>query len=166
MTREGLPEWWERSPPISTFPGGERASWGGWVGRSRLGAGRGFAIAGYRNDIAKEGVLLVGSEPLRNADEVFQVVASELGDRLGSVPDGETGPRADWIVWQYPVLSSRPEFEVCPPSPGTYRALPRLRVRDDESIGTLRVDDLGYAEAALSSFRSFAMRKRDGLIPD
>ena len=31
------------------------------------------------------------------------------------MPDGETGPRSDWIVWQYPVLSSRPEFEVCPP---------------------------------------------------
>ena len=65
--------------------------------------------------VASGGVLLVGSVPLRSAEEVFQVMAAELGDRVRHLPDGETGPRSDWIVWQYPVLSSRPEFEVCPP---------------------------------------------------
>ncbi len=115
--------------------------------------------------IASGGVLLVGSVPLRSAEEVFQVMAAELGDRLGRVPDGETGPRSDWIVWQYPVLSSRPEFEVCPPGTDQHRALPRLRIRDGESLDTLRFDDLGYAQAALSSFDVFARRKRDGQIP-
>ena len=115
--------------------------------------------------VASGGVLLVGSVPLRSAEEVFQVMAAELGDRLRRVPDGETGPRSDWIVWQYPVLSSRPEFEVCPPGPDQHRALPRLRIRDGESLDTLRFDDLGYAQAALSSFEVFARRKRDGQIP-
>ena len=110
-------------------------------------------------------MLLVGSVPLGSADEVFQLAASELGDRLDRMPDGETGPRSDWIVWQYPVLSSRPEFEVCPPGADSHRALPRLRVRDGESIDTLRFDELGYAQAATSSYRIFARRKRDGLIP-
>ena len=87
----------------------------------------------------------MGSVPLGSADEVFQLVATELGDRLDRIPDGETGPRSDWIVWQYPVLSSRPEFEVCPPGADPHRALPRLRVRDGESLDTLRFDDLGYA---------------------
>jgi SAM-dependent methyltransferase len=114
---------------------------------------------------ATGGVLLVGSVPLRSAEEVFQVMAAELGDRLVQLSDGETGPRSDWIVWQYPVLSSRPEFEVCPPGDQSHRALPRLRIRDGESLETLRFDDLGYAEAAISSYRSFARRKRDGLIP-
>jgi SAM-dependent methyltransferase len=114
---------------------------------------------------ATGGVLLVGSVPLRSAEEVFQVMATELGDRVDRLPDGETGPRSDWIVWQYPVLSSRPEFEVCPPGDQPHRALPRLRVRDGESLDTLRFDDLGYAEAAISSYRTFARRKRDGLIP-
>ncbi len=76
-------------------------------------------------------------------------MAAELGDRLDRIPDGETGPRSDWIVWQYPVLSSRPEFEVCPPGADPHRALPRLRVRDGESFDTLRFDDLGYAQAAV-----------------
>jgi SAM-dependent methyltransferase len=114
---------------------------------------------------ATGGVLLVGSVPLRSAGDVFQLMVTELGDRLRQLPDGETGPRADWIVWQYPVLSSRPEFEVCPPGDQPHRALPRLRIRDGESHHTLRFDDLGYAEAALSSYRAFARRKRDGLIP-
>jgi SAM-dependent methyltransferase len=115
---------------------------------------------------ASGGVLLVGSVPLRSAEEVFQVMAGELGDRLQQLPDGETGPRADWIVWQYPVLSSRPEFEVCPPGDQPHRALPRLRIRDGESLDTIRFDDLGYADAATSSYRIFARRKRDGLIPN
>jgi SAM-dependent methyltransferase len=114
---------------------------------------------------ATGGVLLVGSVPLRSADEVFQLMAGELGDRVTQLPDGETGPRSDWIVWQYPVLSSRPEFEVCPPGDQPHRALPRLRVRDGESVETLRFDDLGYADAAISSYRTFAERKRDGKIP-
>src|SRR5215213_1572247 len=115
--------------------------------------------------IATGGVLLVGSVPLGRADEVFRLAATELGDRLAQVPDGETGPRSDWIVWQYPVLSSRPEFEVCPPGDDPHRALPRLRVRDGESATSVRFDDLGYAQAAISSYRTFAEHKRDGLIP-
>ena len=47
---------------------------------------------------ATGGVLLVGSVPLRSAEEVFQVMATELGDRITQLPDGETGPRSDWIV--------------------------------------------------------------------
>ena len=113
---------------------------------------------------ATGGVLLVGSVPLRSAEEVFQVMATELGDRITQLPDGETGPRSDWIVWQYPVLSSRPEFEVRPPETNPIRAL-RLRVRDGESLDTLRFDDLGYAEAAISSYGIFARRKRDGQVP-
>jgi SAM-dependent methyltransferase len=118
-----------------------------------------------KRGLATGGVLLVGSVPLRSAEEVFQVMAAELGDRLTQLPDGETGPRSDWIVWQYPVLSSRPEFEVCPPGDQPHRALPRLRIRDGESADTLRFDDLGYAEAAISSYGAFTRRKRDGQIP-
>lgn len=114
---------------------------------------------------ATGGVLLVGSVPLGSAEDVFRVMAAELGDRVRQLPDGETGPRSDWIVWQYPVLSSRPEFEVCPPGPQPHRALPRLRIRDGESVDTLQFGNLGYAEAAISSYRTFARRKRDDLIP-
>ena len=115
--------------------------------------------------IIPEGVHLVGSVPLASEEEVFRAATSELGDRLRRVPDGETGPRSDWIVWQYPVLSSRPEFEVAPPAPHSYRALPQLRLRAAEDGKELAFEQLGYAEAALSSYRTFAVLKRDGVLP-
>ena len=111
------------------------------------------------------GVHLVGSVPLANAEEVFRTLGGELGDRLRRIPDGETGPRADWIVWQYPVLSSRGQFEVAPPTPRSYRALPRLRLRDGDDGAELEFEQLGYADAALSSFRAFSVLKRDGALP-
>jgi ubiquinone/menaquinone biosynthesis C-methylase UbiE len=111
------------------------------------------------------GVHLVGSVPLPRAEDVFRTLGRELGTRLRRLPDGETGPRADWIVWQYPVLSSRPEFEVAPPTAHSYRALPRLRLGEDADPGELRFEELGYAAAAEASFHSFAPLKRDGEIP-
>ena len=111
------------------------------------------------------GAHLVGSVPLASAEAVFRLVAGELGTRVRRIPDRETGPRADWIVWQYPVLSSRPQFEVAPPSPRSYRALPRLRLRPDEDAAALEFDSLGYADAAVASYRTFAVLKRDGVIP-
>jgi ubiquinone/menaquinone biosynthesis C-methylase UbiE len=111
------------------------------------------------------GLHLVGSVPLRSADEVFRMLSERLGDRVRRLADGETGPRADWIVWQYPVLSSRPQFEVAPPAPGAYRALPRLRLRSDREADELRFGSLGYAEAASASCSVFAPLKRDGVVP-
>ncbi len=114
-------------------------------------------------DFRPIGAHLVGSVPLGGPEEVFRAAGAALGDRLRRLPDGETGPRADWIVWQYPVLSSRPQFEVAPPAPGAYRALPRLRLR--QGAGTLELGELGYAEAAAASYTRFARLKRDGVIP-
>ena len=111
------------------------------------------------------GVHLVGSVPLGSAEEVFRTLSRELGDRVRRLPDGETGPRADWIVWQYPVLSSRPQFEVAPPAPRAYRALPRLKLRAGEDGGALSFGSLGYADAALTSYTTFSVLKRDGIVP-
>jgi SAM-dependent methyltransferase len=123
--------------------------------RSSTAAGRRLALGAH----------LVGSVPLPDAEAVFRTLGTELGDRLRRIPDGETGPRADWIVWQYPVLSSRPQFEVAPPAPEFYRALPRLRLRGESSAEELRFGSLGYADAALASYRTFSVLKRDGVVP-
>ena len=111
------------------------------------------------------GVHLVGSVPLGSAEEVFRRTAASLGDRLRRMPDGETGPRSDWILWQYPVFSSLPQFEVGPPGDTTYRTLPKLRLRVGESASSVTFDSLGYAETAIASYRLFATLKRDGAIP-
>lgn len=111
------------------------------------------------------GVHLAGSVPLGSAEEVFRRVTETLGDRLRRIPDGETGPRSDWILWQYPVFSSRPQFVVGPPGDATYRTLPKLRLADGESAHSVSFDSLGYAETAIASYRLFARLKRDAAIP-
>jgi SAM-dependent methyltransferase len=111
------------------------------------------------------GVQLVGSVPLGSAEEVFRRTSDALGDRLRRVPDGETGPRSDWILWQYPVFSALPQFVVGPPGDGTYRTLPKLRLRAGASAAAVTFDSLGYAETAVASYRLFARLKRDRMIP-
>ena len=115
---------------------------------------------------APVGAHLVGSVPLGSVEEVFRRTAGALGDRVRRLPDGEPGPRADWILWQYPVFSALPQFEVGPPGDGTYRALPKLRLRDGERAEDIVLGNLGFADAAISSFAIFVKLKRDGIIPE
>ena len=114
---------------------------------------------------APVGVHLVGSVPLGSAEEVFRSVAGTIGDRLRRLPDGETGARSDWIVWQYPLFSSRPQFEMGPPGESSYRALPQLRLRSGVDTSGLAFEELGYASAAIASYDTFARLKREGAIP-
>ncbi|HVF79025.1 MAG TPA: class I SAM-dependent methyltransferase [Solirubrobacteraceae bacterium] len=116
-------------------------------------------------DPAPVGAHLVGSVPLGRVEEVLRRTAEALGDRLRRLPDGEPGPRSDWILWQYPVFSALPQFEVGPPGDGTYRTLPKLRLREGERADDIVLDNLGFADAAISSFAIFAKLKRDGVIP-
>jgi SAM-dependent methyltransferase len=111
------------------------------------------------------GAHLVGSVPLGRVEEVFRRTAEALGDRLRRLPDGEPGPRSDWILWQYPVFSALPQFEVGPPGADTYRTLPKLRLRDGERAEDIVLDNLGFADAAISSYAVFAKLKRDGVVP-
>jgi SAM-dependent methyltransferase len=114
---------------------------------------------------APVGTHLVGSVPLGGVEEVFRRTAGVLGDRLRRLPDGEPGPRSDWILWQYPVFSALPQFEVGPPGSDTYRTLPKLRLRDGERGEDIVLGNLGFADAAISSYNVFAKLKRDGVIP-
>src|SRR5262245_31494891 len=111
------------------------------------------------------GAHLVGSVPLASAEVVFETVAAHLGDRVRRLPDGETGPRSDWIVWQLPVFTSQPQLEVIPPAPDSWRPLPRVRLTDAAEATRVRFEALGYADAALASYRVFARLKRDGHVP-
>jgi SAM-dependent methyltransferase len=111
------------------------------------------------------GAHLVGSVPLASAETVFQTMAAAIGDRLRRIPDGETGPRSDWIVWQLPVFTSQPRLEIVPPGPASWRPLPRVRLEDNARPDQVRFEALGYADAALASYRAFARLKRDGRVP-
>ena len=89
----------------------------------------------------------------------------EIGDRLRRIPDGETGPRSDWIVWQLPVFTTQQQFEVVPPGLNSWRPLPRVRLAEGARPDDVTFGALGYADAAVASYRVFARLKRDGLVP-
>jgi SAM-dependent methyltransferase len=116
-------------------------------------------------DLVAAGAHLVGSVPLAGPEAVFRAVADEIGDRLRRIPDGETGPRSDWIVWQLPVFTTQRQLEVVPPGPNSWRPLPRVRLADGARAESVTFGALGYADAALSSYRVFARLKRDGVVP-
>jgi len=110
-------------------------------------------------------VLLVGSVPLQNAEEVFRTAGAILGERLRWIPDGETGERLGWIGWQLSVLTSHPQFETLPPDPNAYAAVPKVKLRSPGAARELTFGRLGYADAAHASYADFSRLKRAGILP-
>lgn len=112
------------------------------------------------------GAHLVGSVPLNNSEEVFRTASSILGDRLRRIPDGETGDRLGWIAWQIPVFQQNPLLESVPPESSRYgSALGQIRLAEGADPGQLKFDNLGYADAAKSSYQTFTRLKQAGDIP-
>jgi hypothetical protein len=115
--------------------------------------------------IKPRGAHLVGSVPLASADEVFRAAASGLGAHLKRIPDGETGERSIWIVWQGQFYAAHPAFEVEPKEDGDYAAKDRYRLIDPSAAAALEfTGGIGYADVAIESYRRFAQLKNEGVI--
>jgi len=113
-------------------------------------------------------VHLVGSVPGENAAAVFEKVSAALGPHLKRIPDGETGERADWIVWLEPVFANSPALEKSDELFQLHSvATPRIRYRlkPGRSAADVRFDNLFYADIAERSYQDFARLKREGKIP-
>lgn len=117
------------------------------------------------NDQQPRGVHLVGSLPLGGAEDVFRTASAVLGGHLRRLPDGETGERARWIMWQIPVLANHPQLEAVPGHANPYTGAPVFRLRAGVDPGRLEFERIGYAAAALDSYRVFAHLKQEGVIP-
>ena len=112
-------------------------------------------------------VHLVGSVPLASEEAVFRTASEILGERVKRLPDGETGVRSNWIGWQAAVFARTPTLELLPDSGKGYGVAIRYRLRPDVAAGAVAFDNLGYADAALASYRTFARLKDEGTIrPD
>jgi hypothetical protein len=111
---------------------------------------------------------LVGSVPLRNAQDVFETVSAALGPYLLTLPDGETGERLDWITWLEPVFADNPAFEPSSEVFQLHAGVPgrrRYGLRRGLSAGDVTFGNLFYADIARRSFATFAELKRRGKIP-
>jgi hypothetical protein len=108
----------------------------------------------------KREVLLVGSVPLGSAEEVFAACAHALGGQVKRLPDGETGPRTNWIAWQRALLGANPALKQLPAA-GPFPVF----VLDPEHRGPVIFGALGYAKAALESYAVFRRLREAGRIP-
>jgi hypothetical protein len=118
--------------------------------------------------MAKHGVHLVGSVPMSNASEVFEKVSAAVGPMLRYLPDGETGPRLNWLPWLEPIFSGHPDFEL---SAEEFRvhagATPfkRFKLKAGVDARSVRFAKLPHAGFALDSWKDFQRLKKAGKIP-
>ncbi|MEU6189522.1 hypothetical protein [Nocardia sp. NPDC047038] len=111
------------------------------------------------------GVHLCGSVPLADAETVFTEAARRIGKHLKRIPDGETGVRDNWVVWQLPKMQAHPDLETIPPPSPEYGPSERVRPKPGMDPASIDFGPLGYAEAALESWRVFHRLREDGTIP-
>ena len=129
---------------------------------------------------------LVGSVPGDSAQEVFELCAGNAGRLLASLPDGETGYRRAYINFlAYKIYLEHPDVEavsrplpIDPGDPDEWRKpgeewlgrnadlsdLWKFRVKD--GVDKIRFETLGYADAAIESYRVFRETRDKGIIPD
>lgn len=113
---------------------------------------------------------ICGSVPLTSAKEVFETIAGALGSKITNIPDGETGEREQWIMWQRQVFDRHPDFEKIEWE-GDYRnASSRVamatwwQLKDGATAAGVELGALGYADNAKQSYADFAALKDSGTV--
>jgi len=117
----------------------------------------------------KHGIHIVGSVPMDNASQVFETVAAAVGPALRYLPDGETGPRLDWLPWLAPIFSEHPDFKL---SGEEFRvhagatAFKRYELKPGVEPKTVRFTaNLPHYGFAIDSWKDFQRLKKAGKIP-
>ncbi|MBK0420736.1 hypothetical protein JD292_01395 [Leucobacter sp. CSA2] len=113
------------------------------------------------------GAHLVGSINFEDAETTMRTAAAELGDRLKRIPDGEVGERFHWIAFQPGRIARSAGIGRVGDTPIPLRMLDIRPVRLEEGVRAedLELEPLGYAEAALESWETFARLQGEGIIP-
>jgi hypothetical protein len=107
-----------------------------------------------------------GSVNLADAETVMREIASRVPAGLRRLPDGETGDRGRWIFFQLHKFQQSPAFVPDQDGrPGDFQRLPRVRLAEGISPGSLEWPDLGYASAYAESYEIFSRLSADGVIP-
>jgi hypothetical protein len=115
----------------------------------------------------------VGSIPLNSSEEVFCSICDALGNHVKRIPDGETGERTNWILFQRKMLANHPAMEPDSSIPKfqfkqwdgkVIREVELLKIRDNIDIEEL-IFPIGYSEHAIESFKDFEKLQSNGKIP-
>ena len=118
--------------------------------------------------VVEKPILMVGSAPGENAEEVLSTFSSGLGELALAYSDGETGLRRGWVIFLAITQYMRhPDLEqsFSPPGgkPTGYGDLPRFRVKD--GVSEVAFETLGYAEEARKSYEVFKRLRAEGKAP-
>jgi hypothetical protein len=108
-----------------------------------------------------------GSVNLADAGSVMREIASRVPSGLRRIPDGETGDRGNWIMFQLQKFLQMPSLVPAQPldaAEGEYEQLPQLRLADGADPAEVAWPDLGYAGAYLESYETFAALRAQGVI--
>ncbi len=100
-------------------------------------------------------ILLIGSLPFENAAQAFDEIDARFAGRVKRLPDGETGPRRNWLQWQSENFS---HISVIEPAGISMNGAPLYRMRPGMPSQAVSFAPLGYAEAAMDSYTEFAKR--------
>lgn len=124
-------------------------------------------------------VLLVGSMPFDDVETVFRAEAEALDGHVSALPDGEVGPRVNWVgMLAELVFTEHPDLEELHAPAGHALTQPEgeqaaeeyqegeerwtFRVRAGREI---RFEDLRYGGFALGSYEVFRRLRNQGVIP-
>jgi hypothetical protein len=117
--------------------------------------------------MAVQGAHLTGSVNLPDTETVFRDAIGTLGGRLRRLPDGETGDRFHWIIFQADLIGQADGIARVGDEPMLLRGLDMrpLRFADGVDPSTVVLPKLDYARVALESYATFTKLRTEGVIP-
>lgn len=110
-------------------------------------------------------VHFVGTIGLDSTEEVFDTVGKLLGEHVVRCPDGETGGRRQWVMWQYPFLRSSRYLELDFAGTRAGADVVRLKLATGVNAEDIHFGELGYAREARVSYQDFLAAKVRGSLP-
>nr|POF26257.1 hypothetical protein CFP56_22406 [Quercus suber] len=114
------------------------------------------------------GCHLVGSVPLPDSAAVFRQCLAGLPARLRRIPDGETGARYNFTLWQAGVFAKSPALLTEFKNNAIISSREFTPAELDDAIETLTLDgplETGYDTAALESYAVFKRLRDEGVVP-
>ena len=117
----------------------------------------------------KRRIHFVGSLGMNDAETGFRSLAEQIGDSAIRYPDGEPGDRANWIRFQIGMLEVHPDIKLVRhkemQAGGEQFNRPYYSSIDGVVPSEINFGELGYAAAALESYKIFNRLKTQVVIP-
>ncbi len=111
-----------------------------------------------------KGIHLVGSAPVKNAEDMFLLATNHLSNHIKRLPDGEFGERDTWIRFQYKRLLSSPQLKSSGETAPYVPISPVICETGINSATQIEIPNLGYADAAIDSYTVFEKMMNKGEI--